>query len=146
MARVLIVLTVLALHIYTFIDVARTDKSRLPGRLPKAAWLVVTLIVPILGPLLWLFLKNQHVLRSGSTLSSDSLKKPFAQRGKQPSGPVAPDDDPDFLARLEAQNRRRAYEQQKRAENGIAEEAPEDLGANDLDEPEEDGGLYGRRG
>lgn len=39
-------------------------------------------------------------------------------RGKKnaPTGPVAPDDDPDFLARLEAANRRKAYEQRKAEE------------------------------
>lgn len=56
---------------------------------------------------------------------------------------MAPDDDPEFLARLEAQNRRRAYEQQKRAENGEIDE-PDDE-PKSPEEPEEDGGLYGRR-
>ncbi|QRV02443.1 PLDc_N domain-containing protein [Arcanobacterium phocisimile] len=143
MARVFLVLTVLALHIYSFIAVVHTDRSDLPARLPKVAWLVLTLIVPILGPLLWLFFKNQHLFRSGTTLSSDSLNKPFGRRKEQPAGPVAPDDDPEFLARLEAQNRRRAYEQQKRAENGEIDE-PDDE-PKSPEEPEEDGGLYGRR-
>ncbi|WP_216380791.1 PLD nuclease N-terminal domain-containing protein [Arcanobacterium phocae] len=140
MARILIVLTALALHIYTFIDVLRTDRNNLPARLPKAAWAVLTLIVPLIGPLLWLFFKNQDLFRSGTTLSSDSLRKPFGT-GTKSNGPVAPDDDPEFLARLEARNRRRAYEQQKRAEAGLdpEEELPEDP-----DDSDNDGGLYGK--
>lgn len=43
------ILSAIALHIYTFIDVLRTDRSQLPARLPKVAWAVLTLIVPILG-------------------------------------------------------------------------------------------------
>lgn len=132
------ILTAIALHIYTFIDVLRTDRTALPARLPKVAWALLTLIVPVIGPLLWLFFKNQHLFRPGTTLSSDSLRKPFSSSNK-PRGPVAPDDDPEFLARLEAQNRRRAYEQQKREENG---DIPT---AETPDEPDDDGGLYGNR-
>lgn len=130
------ILSAIALHIYTFIDVLRTDRSQLPARLPKVAWAVLTLIVPILGPLLWLFFKNQHLFRSGTTFSAESFGGAFGSK-QRPSGPVAPDDDPEFLARLEAQNRRRAYEENKRKETGKAEETT-------VEDTDEDGGLYGR--
>lgn len=71
------ILSAIALHIYTFIDVLRTDRSQLPARLPKVAWAVLTLIVPILGPLLWLFFKNQHLFRSGTTFSAEAFGGAF---------------------------------------------------------------------
>lgn len=136
MPRVLAVVVAVALTIYAVLDCVRTDSSRVPARIPRAAWLVLIIILPVLGPLMWLLFKNQDLLRSGNTLSADSLRP---KRKSAPSAPLAPDDDPEFLARLEARNRRRAYEQKKREELG---ESPS---TQTPDEPEEHGGLYGRR-
>ena len=51
---------------------------------------------------------------SDAPLSTGDLSNLFFS-SKEPThaSPVAPDDDPEFLARLDAQNRRRAYEQRK---------------------------------
>lgn len=135
MLRVLAVIVAVALTIYAVIDCARIDSSRVPARIPRTAWLVLIIILPVIGPLTWLLFKNQDVLRSGNTLSADTFRQ---RRNSAPSAPVAPDDDPEFLARLEARNRRRLYEQQKRDESDGAPSA------QSPDEPEDHGGLYGR--
>lgn len=54
MLRLLVVLAVLAVHVYAFIDCIRTPPTEARG-LPYALWVLVVLVVPVIGPLLWLF-------------------------------------------------------------------------------------------
>lgn len=137
--RVIPIVIAVALTIYTFIDVLRTSGNSMPGRISKPWWAILVLILPVIGPLLWIYFKNQAFFRADNTITGDSFKGRFGGRKKQ-TGPVAPDDDPEFLARLEAQNRRRAYEEKRREELG-EESAPS---APTPDE-EDNGGLYGKR-
>ncbi len=69
----------------------------------KVAWIAVIILVPLIGPLLWLFFGR--VRKDG----------PAAQQ-KRPS---APDDDPEFLRGVEFRRRqaqRREEEERKRRE------------------------------
>lgn len=155
MARVFIIILVVALSIYAIIDVARTDSDSLPARLNKATWLALVFFVPVIGPGIWLYMKYQHVFKSDTTFSTDDLRNHFPSSGptrRKPKGPVAPDEDPDFLARLDAQNRRRAWEAQRRAEEGLDDQDDEDTGTDPdgKNAPKDDrgdgeGGLYGNR-
>ena len=83
MFRVVMVLLGLAVYIWFIIDVLRS-----PGTatrvLPKYVWLLIVVLVPILGGLLWLF---------------TGRPKPDRPRRRR-RGPVAPDDDPAFLRQL----------------------------------------------
>lgn len=139
MLRVLPIIFGLALIIYTFIDCARTDSSSMPAKISKPLWLVLIALVPVLGALIWLYFKYQHIFTSGYSSPSFGGQSPFA-RPQKPRGPVAPDDDPEFLARLEARNRRRAYEERMREEGRLPEEDDKRP-----DEDNEEGGLYGNR-
>jgi len=59
-------------------------------KLPRAAWILIILMVPIVGSLAWLTIGR----RKGS--------------GPRPAPrPVAPDDDPDFLRDLDRKQPRR---------------------------------------
>ena len=82
MLRVLPLLLVLAVVIYAVIDCVQTPRSQVRG-LPKAAWLAVVVLLPVLGAVAWLVAGRP---RSG-------LRRPVRR-------PVAPDDDPDFLRSL----------------------------------------------
>ena len=84
MLRAVIPLVAVALTIYAVVDCLQTaqDEVRL---LPKIAWLVVVLIVPVVGPLAWLFVGRERSL---------------PPRGRPLSGPRGPEDDPDFLRNL----------------------------------------------
>lgn len=75
--------------------------------------MALVIVLPILGSALWLWLSWQvkHPTATGS-MGPDSLFP--RNRPKQPTGPVAPDDDPEFLARLEAQNRFLEWEREQR--------------------------------
>ena len=85
MLRVALTLLAVAFYIYCIIDVLRTPAGETRS-LPKAVWLVVVILVPILGGALWLLLGR--VWRS-----------PGSRFGRR-RGPLAPDDDPRFLKQL----------------------------------------------
>lgn len=54
MLRLLVVLAVVGLHVYALVDCMRTRPEQVRG-LPFAAWVLVVLLVPVVGPLLWLW-------------------------------------------------------------------------------------------
>ncbi|WP_159607298.1 PLDc N-terminal domain-containing protein [Agromyces humi] len=85
MARLLFGLGVAAVifTIYAVADCAFFDRSRIRG-LRRGWWIVVILIVPIIGGLLWFIIGRGRANRVGPS------------RG----GAIAPDDDADFLRRL----------------------------------------------
>ena len=85
MLRVVGILLVLAVYIYFIIDVLRTPRTRV-RTLPKAVWFLVVVIIPIVGGVLWFFLGRVRPENGGF----------FRKRG-----PVAPDDDPRFLRKLD---------------------------------------------
>jgi hypothetical protein len=86
MPRLLIGLgvVVVILTVYTLVDCAMFDRARVRG-LPRWVWIFVIVLVPVIGPLLWLIVGRG---RRGSTSSRVSRS-------------LAPDDDPDFLKRLD---------------------------------------------
>ena len=85
MLRVIGVLFALALYIYFIIDVVRTPRGT-TRNLPKWLWLIIVVLVPIIGGLLWWGLGRTR--RDGGGW--------WRKRG-----PVAPDDDPRFLRKLD---------------------------------------------
>lgn len=97
MARVVGVLFLIALYIYGIIDVSRTPGSDM-RTLPKWAWLIVVIVLPVIGTVLWLIFGRIWTLGTG--------------RGRKRR--IAPDDDPRFLKQLgdqtwsERMRRRRA--------------------------------------
>ena len=81
-----------AFTVFTIVDVALIEKSRVRG-LPKPGWIVLVVVLPIVGGVLWYAVGR---VRTGE-----------AAVGSVRRGPVAPDDDPEFLRRL---NREKAME------------------------------------
>jgi hypothetical protein len=86
---VIAIVAVVVFTIYAVVDCALFDRSRIRG-LPRGWWIVVILLVPIIGGLLWFLVGRGRSLRFG--------------RGGGGSGggrrSNAPDDDPEFLRRL----------------------------------------------
>ncbi|HEY4151692.1 MAG TPA: PLD nuclease N-terminal domain-containing protein [Pseudolysinimonas sp.] len=89
MARVLIPIIVL-LMLFAVVDIAVIDRARI-RTLRRGAWIAIAIVLPIVGPVLWFFVGR---VRSGETATV--APAPPAHR----PGPIAPDDDPDFLGRL----------------------------------------------
>ncbi len=92
MLRVVVVVAVLVVFVYGLVDVIRTDARQTKG-ISKPAWIVVQIVLPVIGAILWFLIGRP--------------------RGTKPaavnySHPVAPDDDPDFLRNLEIRRRNQA--------------------------------------
>lgn len=103
--RALPILIIVGLAIYSFFDVLQTSDDRI-RRYPKTFWLVMVL-VPVVGAALW-FLAGRPRRSRGGYDSGGGL----APRGGR--RPVAPDDDPTFLKRLDEEAWRRRREAQRR--------------------------------
>lgn len=102
MARFALALAILTLYIYAFMDLAQADKREV-RLIPKWLWAVVMIVVLILGPVLWLVVGRPRVQFPPSGGGGGGGSGPGG-RGPRPRGPVAPDDDPEFLKRLDEQS------------------------------------------
>jgi hypothetical protein len=97
--RFLPIIVMVVLLVAAIVDLVRIDPSRVRA-LPKGLWAVIIVVLFFyIGPILWFALGRERLARRGA--------------GR---GPVAPDDDPEFLRRIandEQQNQRiRDLEQQ----------------------------------
>ncbi|WP_287931809.1 PLDc N-terminal domain-containing protein [Arthrobacter sp.] len=94
------------LFIYGLIDCIRSESGDVRS-LPKPAWIIVILLLPLVGVLLWFFLGRPRYAEAGSQAGPAS-----APRGPSFSGRAsqfrAPDDDPDFLRNLEVSRAHKA--------------------------------------
>jgi hypothetical protein len=90
--RVVLAVAVLAIFVYGLVDVIRTD-GRLTRGISKPAWIIVMIVLPVLGALLWLLI--------GRPRGNSPVRQSY-------SHPTAPDDDPDFLRNLELRRRNQA--------------------------------------
>jgi hypothetical protein len=102
--KVIGALVLIALYISFIIDVIRTPSVDARS-LPKAVWLLLVIVLPILGGVLW-FLFGRPKPAPGSR---------FGRR----RGPIAPDDDPKFLKKVDEE----AWRERMRRRRG--EEAPD---------------------
>jgi hypothetical protein len=88
---------VVALTVYALVDLFVTQANRVRA-FPKAVWIALIVVLPLIGPLLWLFVGKNP-------------KKP------QATGPMFPDDDQGFLGRIDresAEERIRRLEEELR--------------------------------
>jgi hypothetical protein len=91
--RTLPFLISLVLSVYALFSCIQTRDEDVP-HLPKLVWIVLIVFVPFVGPITWLLLSRRA--------AAASERRPARTAGtKPPARPVAPDDDPDFLASLE---------------------------------------------
>jgi hypothetical protein len=90
--RVALAVAVLVIFVYGLVDVIRTD-GRLTRGISKPAWIVVMIILPVLGAILWLLIGRPR----GTSPQQQTYRHP-----------TAPDDDPDFLRNLEVRRRNEA--------------------------------------
>ena len=90
--RVVLAVAVLAIFVYGLVDVIRTD-GRLTRGISKPAWIIVMIVLPVLGAILWLLI--------GRPRGTPPVRQNY-------SHPTSPDDDPDFLRNLDARRRNQA--------------------------------------
>ncbi|GAA3374060.1 PLD nuclease N-terminal domain-containing protein [Streptomyces sannanensis] len=113
----------IALTIFAFIDCLNTPEDEIK-HLPKVVWVIVILLFPIVGPIVYLAAGKLRRAPAGGGTPSEWHRNHRTQF-------VAPDDNPEFLASLREDNKkdeallkdweadlRRREEELKRRENG----------------------------
>ncbi|PFG36506.1 phospholipase D-like protein [Flavimobilis soli] len=124
MPRVLLALLVIAMTAYAATDAWNAEDEDRRG-LPRGLWLILILLLPGFGAIAWFALSSQT--RRARAGASGRRRAPGARPGggpgpaPRPGGPVAPDDDPEFLWRLEQERRRAARERRRDHGHGRAE-------------------------
>jgi hypothetical protein len=116
MVKILAPIVVLLL-IFAVVDVAVLERSRVRF-LPKIGWIVLVVVLPIVGPVIW------FIVGRGRPGESNSVAASGPASGRV--GPIAPDDDPDFLGRLnrDQEQEERIRELEKRLEE-LDDDKPE---------------------
>jgi hypothetical protein len=83
----------LALTVYCVIDAFQTDQADMRN-LPKVAWLMLVVLLPVVGPVAWLLLGRP---RRGTPPSQGQQQRWQDDQRNRDRRPRGPDDDPDFL-------------------------------------------------
>ena len=108
--RALLPILVLALTIYALLDCARTPEELMPARMPKVMWIVLIVFVVGIGPIAWIIVSRVKAAEERGGVVEPTVwssKEGTQFRRPERPRPVAPDDDPEFLQRLERDIRRR---------------------------------------
>lgn len=145
MPRVILVLLIVAVTVYAIVDCLRYPKDEIPGGLPKALWIAAILLFTGIGPIAWIIAARVARAESqGGNLQPSFWSNPgpsdirLARRDSAPE-PLGPDDDPEFLARLDQRLRdkqRKEYEARKAAEEAAERQARAARAENHEAEPE----------
>ncbi|MBM9433551.1 PLD nuclease N-terminal domain-containing protein [Flaviflexus equikiangi] len=109
MPRLIAVIVLVAIVVYAFIVALRMNPKRTPAGINKWVWVIFTILPPIVGSIIFLvanYMMNAKQRPAGG-------RQP---RGPRPRdrGPIAPDDDPEFLKGLEEELRRAQYDKKLR--------------------------------
>lgn len=139
MGRALPFLALLVLQVYTFVDLVRSGADEIRS-LPKPVWFLVWL-VPIAGPIAWLVLGRPRVGPSsggpGGPGGSGGGGGGITGGPRPGRGPIAPDDDPEFLRRIDERSWAARMERLRRErERGAPPQPQQDGGTPTGPEPE----------
>lgn len=109
---------VVGLTIYALLDAVRTPAHE-ARTLPKWLWVIVTLLFPVVGPIMWLILG-----RPKAQPAAGAPRPGFGQRRNTPAPSVSsPDDDEEYLRWLKAKAERERRSREAESQN---EQDPED--------------------
>ena len=114
---------IVGLTLYTLLDAVRTPAHE-ARTLPKWLWVLVTLLFPVVGPLMWLILGRPKAQPAAGG---------FGQRRNTPTPSVSsPDDDEEYLRWLKAKAERERRSREAESHNK-QDSAPKDSGPKDPD-------------
>lgn len=100
MLRILTFVLPLALWVWAFIDCLTTPEDEVK-HLPKVVWVIIVLLFPLVGSIAWLVVgKRRGAAVTGGPGGSPEYERPRGGR------PLAPDDDPEFLASLKKDDKK----------------------------------------
>jgi hypothetical protein len=93
--------------VYAVIDCAADDDVERTS-VPKALWIVMIILLPVVGSLAWL-----AVTKIAKPKVRHASGPPRTLPQRTPRRPVAPDDNPEFLRRLAEEQARRERERRR---------------------------------
>ena len=103
---------IVGLTLYTLLDAVRTPAHE-ARTLPKWLWVLVTLLFPVAGPLMWLILG-----RPKAQPAAGAPRPGFGQRRSTPAPSVSsPDDDEEYLRWLKAKAERERRSREAESNN-----------------------------
>lgn len=103
MIRILPAALEVALLVFGLIDCIIADPTRVRN-MPKWGWVLLIVVIPLAGTIAWLFAgRPRRPVASAPRQSKAPTAGPTWERPPYPR-PVAPDDDPEFIARLKRTN------------------------------------------
>ncbi|GLW52958.1 PLD nuclease N-terminal domain-containing protein [Kitasatospora phosalacinea] len=103
MLRVVPVVALLALWVWAFIDCLTTPEDEV-RHLPKVVWVIIVLFFPLVGSIAWLVAgRDRTGARRGRAPWPSGPTAGYPEH-ERPRRPLAPDDDPEFLASLKRGN------------------------------------------
>lgn len=114
MGRLIVAVVVVGFTVYCLIDAARADRAQVRG-LPKPVWLVLILILPIVGGIVWLLAGRP---RSGGGGPRGGRPRHVGSPPSAPPPVRGPDDDPDFLRDLNRRTRPKGPDKDPRTDPG----------------------------
>ena len=105
MLRFLPAVVELALLVYCLVDCIQTERSRV-RTLPKLGWILLIIILPIIGGVGWLLAGRPRRDGTGDHGAFGSAIRGLGggPDSSAPRRPLAPEDDPNFMRRLDHGN------------------------------------------
>ncbi|MEU7710707.1 PLD nuclease N-terminal domain-containing protein [Micromonospora chalcea] len=131
MARlyVLLFLVQVVLAVVALISCLSADEEKVKA-LPRMIWVLIILFFPLVGSIAWFLVGRE---RPAGTVGVTGTPRPAAPAGR----PLAPDDDPEFLASLDERSRREDQERLRLWEEDLRRREEELRGRpDDRDRPE----------
>ena len=107
---------IVGLTLYTLLDAVRTPAHE-ARTLPKWLWVLVTLLFPVVGPLMWLILGRPKA-QPAAQPAAGAPRPSFGQRRSTPAPSVSsPDDDEEYLRWLKAKAERERRSREAESNN-----------------------------
>lgn len=133
-----------ALIVYALVDCVRYEDSRMPVGLPKAIWVILIVVFPVAGAAAWLVVSRVTARAAAGGGGSAGYSPPPKAPRPRPTRPVAPDDDPEFLASLrrptpEPETAPEVDEESGPTDHAETDERAEDSKPAESDDTEDDG-------
>ncbi|GAB3681939.1 PLDc N-terminal domain-containing protein [Angustibacter aerolatus] len=131
MIRLLPYFLELALLVFCLIDCIQTDSS-IVRNLPKPAWILLIIVLPLIGGIAWLVAGRPERTASAPRVPWPSTRTSGYPEYERPRPPRGPDDDPDFLRQMksvdeEHERTMRQWEDDlKERERRLREQRPDD--------------------
>lgn len=112
--RLILVILLVAVVVYAFVVAVRMDPKAAPAGINKWVWVIFTIMPPVIGSLIFLIANYVTNARPRASSSGPDFLGPLARDNRAPRGPMAPDDDLDFLRELDEELRRAQYDKKLR--------------------------------